>query len=292
MQDQVPRLVRFGALCDVLAAGGDAREVLPGAVRDALQDAPQPIVMTDFAGRDSVAAAMAWLDANVVGTLVPVGDVVPTRYGEWSVYQANWDRMEAQVHRRFPQVRFAPWFILEDTDLWATLNARYLGEIVAKFGFFTPCIGCHLHFYAMRAVLGEALGATVLVSGEKEFHGSKRKANQTVEAVQGYAAFSDLHGVHQAFPIHGVRDEDTMSRLLGDGWREGERQLRCVMSGNDQRVDGGLVLTGAQIRAYMDQFAIPIAHRFVTLRRLGLTGTDLQSELNATARAIFGWATT
>ena len=83
-----------------------------------------------------------------------------------------------------------------------------------------------------------------------------------------------------------------MSRLLGDGWREGERQLRCVMSGNDQRVDGGLVLTGAQIRAYMDQFAIPIAHRFVTLRRLGLTGTDLQSELNATARAIFGWATT
>ncbi len=82
MFDHVPRRVRFEDLCATLARDGNVVGALPDDVAAALTDAPKPLVLTDFAGRDSVAAAMAWLAERRVGTLLPVGDVVPTRYGD------------------------------------------------------------------------------------------------------------------------------------------------------------------------------------------------------------------
>jgi hypothetical protein len=286
MSTSVPRRVRFEDLCDALASHGSVLDVLPEDVSAALREAPAPLVMADFAGRDSVAAVMAWLEENEVGTVLPVADVVPTRYGDWSVYEDNWARMRDQVRRRFPSVLVAPWFVLEDVDMWRLLNGRYTGALVKAFGFFTPCLGCHLHFYAMRGVLANALGAVVLLSGEKEFHGRKRKANQTPEAVAAYAALSRDQGVDHRFPIHHVTAEAEMGRLLGDGWREGERQLSCVMSGNDQGLDGEPVMSAGQIKRYMSEFAVPVAALIVELRRAGVRGGDVQRQVDERVRAL------
>ncbi len=275
MFDHVPTLVRFVDLCDAVGRGSPT-DALPTEVVKALADAPKPVVLVDFAGRDSVAATMVWLSDHPNGTLVPVGDLVPTRFGDWSVYEENWRAMRDHIARRFPSVRFAPWFILEDVSAWGLLNGRYINELVAAFGFFTPCLGCHLHFYMMRAVLAEAIGAEALVSGEKEFHGRKQKANQTQEAVDAYGQFSRNHGVEHHFPIHKVTTEEEMHRLLEDGWREGERQLGCVLSGNDQGFDGRLRMTSGQIRDYMDRFAVPLATYIVRLRREGLQDAEVQ----------------
>lgn len=286
MYDHVPRLVTFEALC-AAAGDGDGLSALPLDVAETLRDAPQPIVLSDFAGRDSVAAAMAWMEHHKVGTLLPVGDLVPTRFGDWAVYESNWRMMRDQVARRFPSVVVAPWFVMEDVDAWRLLNGRYINDLIAIFGFFTPCLGCHLHFYMMRAVLAQVVGAEVLVSGEKELHrGGKRKANQTDEAVEGYGNFSRAHGVDQQFPIHKVTSEGELARLLGDGWQEGERQLPCVMSGNDRGLDGKLMMTPEQIRAYMEGFAVPLATHLVRLRRSGLTGAALQSEVDGVVASL------
>ncbi len=280
MYDDVPRLVRFEDLCAAVGRGSGL-EALPANLVQAMQDAPKPVVLCDFAGRDSVAAAMAWMEHHPVGTLVPVGDLVPTRFGNWEVYESNWLSLRDQLSRRFPDVFLAPWFVLEDVDAWRLLNGRYINELIAAFGFFTPCLGCHLHFYMMRVVLSEVLGAEVLLSGEKELHrNGKRKANQTQEAVDGYSRFSEAHGVQQRFPIHKVTSEEEMGRLLGDGWQEGERQLPCVMSGNDQGLDGVLKMTPDQIRAYMDGFAVPLATHLVQFRHEGLSGSALQSRVD------------
>jgi len=286
MYNHVPRLVRFEEVCAALAEGRDPRSALPEEVATVLRDAPTPRVLIDFAGRDSVAAAMAWMEAHEVGTLIPVGDVVPTRYGDWSVYEDNWRALRDQVATRFPRVVVAPWFVLEDVDAWRLLNGRYLNELVRSFGFFTPCLGCHLHFYAMRTVLAKALAVDALVSGEKELHGRKRKSNQTQEAVAAYRRFSEEHGVAHHFPIHQVTDEAEMGRLLGDGWREGDRQLQCVMSGNDQGFDGNPVMSSSQIAAYMNDFALPLAARIVVLRQQQLGGAELQREVDAEARRL------
>lgn len=280
MYEHVPRCVSFPELCDAVAQHGDVLSVLPAVVADDLTKAPKPFVLTDFAGRDSVAAAMAWLREHKVGTLIPVADVVPTRFGDWGVYQDNWERMVEHVQRKHPDVHVAPWFCLEDVEFWSSLNGRFSNQLARAFGFFTPCLGCHLHFYAMRTVLAEALDARVLISGEKELHGSRRKANQTSEAVAAYRRFSKEHGVQQHFPIHQVRDEAQMLDLLGDEWREGERQLRCVMSGNDRGVDGKPLFSPEQIAGYMEHFANPMATHIVALRRSGLQGRDFKAAVD------------
>ncbi len=286
MHDHVPRLVRFEDLCAAVGAG-DGLAALPPDVAEAVRHARTPLILTDFAGRDSVAAAMAWMETHEVGTLLPVGDLVPTRFGDWSVYESNWRSMRDQVARRFPEVSIAPWFVMEDVDAWRLLNGRYINELIANFGFFTPCLGCHLHFYMMRAVLAQVVGATALVSGEKELHrNGKRKANQTQQAVDAYARFSDAHRVDQHFPIHKVTSEDEMARLLGDGWQEGERQLPCVNSGNDRGLDGQLRMSPEQIEAYMEGFAVPLATRMVEFRKQGLSGADLQARVDDVVRGL------
>lgn len=277
---QVPRCVSFLELCHAVTQQGDANSVLPKVVADALVDAPRPFVLTDFAGRDSVAAAMAWLREHEVGTLIPVADVVPTRFGDWGVYEDNWVRMVEHIQREHPDVHVAPWFCLEDVEFWSALNGRFSNQLARAFGFFTPCLGCHLHFYAMRTVLAEVLDARVLLSGEKELHGERRKANQTSEAVAAYRQFSNAHGVQQHFPIHQIRDEKSMLTLLGHEWREGDRQLRCVMSGNDRGFDGKPLFSPAQITDYMEHFANPMATHIVALRRSGLQGRDFAAAVN------------
>lgn len=290
MYDHVPRLVRFTDLCNALARQGHVLEVLPSVVVESLANAPRPLVLTDFAGRDSVAAAMAWMRDHEVGTLIPVADVVPTRYGDWSIYDENWTRMKDHIQSVHPRTHVTPWFCLEDVAFWSMLNVRFLNELARAFGFFTPCLGCHLHFYAMRSVLAEALGARVLLSGEKELHGIRRKANQTSEAVSSYRSFSAAHGVEHHFPIHQVRSEEDIAGLLGDDWREGDRQLRCVMSGNDSGADGRPLYDAPQISAYMEHFAGPLAARIVELRRAGVDGARFTAAVEARVRELLAAA--
>jgi len=286
MDTQVPRKVSFASLC-MAASQGDGLAALPDVVQRALHHAPKPLVLTDFAGRDSVAAAMAWMERQPVGTLLPVGDVVPARFGDWSVYESNWQNMRSQVERRFPEVFVAPWFVMEDEIAWNALTSQHVDALKMSFGFFTPCLGCHLHFYMMRTVLAQVVGATVLVSGEKELHNNgRRKANQTVVAVESYAAFSRSHGVDHQFPIHRVTAEEEMERLLGEGWREGERQLPCASSGSDRGTDGSLCMTTEQIATYMEQFAVPLATSLVEYRQDGLTGSPLLSRIQETVEAL------
>jgi len=280
MYDDVPRLVRFEEFCEA-AGRGAGLDALPSDLAQALREAPRPLILCDFAGRDSVAAAMAWLGHNQVGTLVPVGDIVPTRFGSWQVYESNWLSLQEQLRRRFPEVFLAPWFVMEDVDAWRLLNGRYINELIGAFGFYTPCLGCHLHFYLMRVALAEVLGAKVLISGEKELHSKgRRKANQSQAAVDGYSRCWRAHGLQQRFPIHKVTSEEEMEALLGDDWQEGERQRPCVMSGNDRGLDGLLKMTPDQIRAYMDGFAVPLATSLVGFRREGLSGPGLQSRVD------------
>jgi hypothetical protein len=288
MDQHFHRSVRFMDLCEALGRPGGVATVLPADVTESLADAPTPIVLTDFAGRDSVAAAISWLRDHEVGTLIPVADVVPTRYGEWSVYDDNWARMKEYLARTFPGVRVTPWFALEDVEFWRMLNGRFSNELARVFGFFTPCLGCHLHFYAMRAVLAEALGARILISGEKELHGHRRKANQTVEAIVGYEKFSRAQGLDQRFPIHQIRTEPEMRDLLGDDWKEGDRQLRCVMSGNDSGADGRPLFEPFQISGYMERFAAPLAAQILTLRRAGIGGPSFTAAVEARARELLG----
>ena len=262
------RVISFSSLCDAVIQNREIHDILPEEIQRDYRYIKGKVLLTDFAGRDSIAACIKILNDENIGTIIPVGDIVPSRYGDSDSYSQNWDALAQLIEEKHPHVELKPWFIIDGQDFWKTMNERYVDQILERYGWFTPCIGCHFHFYAMRSVLVDLLGKenTILTSGEKRLHSNgKRKANQTDAAVEGYRRFSREHGVEHRFPIHDMDSEEDMKKLIGGKWKEGGSQMSCIHSGNDRDTDGQLKYTDEQISQMMNDYVLPMGKKYVEL---------------------------
>lgn len=263
------RVVSFTSLCSGAVQKLEIHNVVPERMRNQYQDIGNRVLLTDFAGRDSIAACIQILKEEEIDTIIPIGDIVPSRYGGTDSYSHNWNTLAQIVKNNYVGVDLKPWFIVDGQDFWKTLNQRYVQQITGKFGWFTPCIGCHFHFYAMRSVLVEILGhyTIILASGEKRLHkNGKRKANQTDAAVKSYGKFSHERGIDHRFPIHNFEFEEQISSLVGAEWKEGGSQMSCIHSGNDQDDNGQLKFTEEQISEMMSEYIIPMGTKYIELK--------------------------
>jgi len=263
------RVVSFTSLCSGAVQKLEIHNVVPERMRNQYQDIGNRVLLTDFAGRDSIAACIQILKEEEIDTIIPIGDIVPSRYGGTDSYSHNWNTLAQIVKNNYVGVDLKPWFIVDGQDFWKTLNQRYVQQITGKFGWFTPCIGCHFHFYAMRSVLVEILChyTIILASGEKRLHkNGKRKANQTDAAVKSYGKFSHERGINHRFPIHNFEFEEQISSLVGAEWKEGGSQMSCIHSGNDQDDNGQLKFTEEQISEMMSEYIIPMGTKYIELK--------------------------
>jgi hypothetical protein len=268
-QDISHRVVSFTSLCSGAVLKLQIHNLVPKGMRDRYENIGNRILLTDFAGRDSIAACMQILKDEEIDTVIPVGDIVPSRYGDTDSYSQNWNTLAQLMKKNHVGIDLKPWFIVDGQDFWRTLNQRYVQQIMGKFGWFTPCIGCHFHFYAMRSVLVGILGHdnTILASGEKRLHkNGKRKANQTDAAVKAYGKFSLEHGIDHRFPIHNYESEEQIGYLIGSEWNEGGSQMSCVHSGNDQDDNGGLKFTEQQISEMMTEYILPLGKKYIEMK--------------------------
>lgn len=268
-QNILDRVVSFTSLCSGAVQKLEIHNLVPGEIRERYENIGNRILLTDFAGRDSIAACMQILKDEEIDTIIPVGDIVPSRYGDTDSYSQNWNTLEQIIKNKHAGIDLKPWFIIDGQDFWKTLNQRYVQQIMGKFGWFTPCIGCHFHFYAMRTVLVEILGhgKVILASGEKRLHKSgKRKANQTDAAVKAYGKFSLERGVDHRFPIHDFEFEEQIGSLIGAEWKEGSSQMSCIHSGNDQDENGQLKFTEEQISEIMTDYILPMGKKYLEMK--------------------------
>lgn len=268
-QDILHRVVSFTSLCSGAEQRLEIHNVVPEIMRDQYEYIGDRVLLTDFAGRDSIAACIQILNDEQIDTIIPIGDIVPSRYGDTDSYSQNWNTLAQLVKKNHVGVDLKPWFIVDGQDFWKTLNQRYVQQITGKFGWFTPCIGCHFHFYAMRSVLVEILSqyTIILASGEKRLHkNGKRKANQTDAAIMSYGKFSLELGIDHRFPIHNFEFEEQITSLVGAEWKEGGSQMSCIHSGNDQDDNGQLKFTEEQISEMMSEYIIPMGKKYIELK--------------------------
>ena len=268
-QDILHRVVSFASLCSGAVQKIDIHNLVPEEMRSRYENIGNRVLLTDFAGRDSIAACMQILKDEEIDTVIPVGDIVPSRYGDTESYSQNWNTLAQLIKNNHSGIDLKPWFIVDGQDFWKTLNQRYVEQLMGKFGWFTPCLGCHFHFYAMRSVLVEILGHdnTILASGEKRLHkNGKRKANQTDAAVKAYGKFSLERGIDHRFPIHNYETEEQIGSLIGSEWNEGGSQMSCIHSGNDQDHKGRLKFTDEQISEMMTEYILPMGNKYIEMK--------------------------
>ena len=271
------RVVPFTSLCSGAVQKLEIHNLVPEGIRDRYMSIGNRVLLTDFAGRDSIAACMQILKDEKIDSVIPVGDIVPSRYGDTDSYSRNWENLAQLIGKNHPNTDLKPWFIVDGQDFWKIINQRYVPQIIRKFGWFTPCIGCHFHFYAMRSVLVEILGdkKIILASGEKRLHkNGKRKANQTDAAVNAYAKFSLERGIDHRFPIHNFESEEQIVSLIGTQWKEGGSQMSCIHSGNDQDDYGRLKFTEQQISEIMAEYILPMGQKYIEIKKSGTKISD------------------
>ncbi|MDY6950933.1 MAG: hypothetical protein SWE60_05435 [Thermodesulfobacteriota bacterium] len=217
------------------------------------------LAIVEIAGRDSVAAAISGVERKGFTDLLPTYAYTATEHGPWASVEEAVRRLAA----RLPEVRVHELVVMGSPGFWQALNGRFMAELTARFGFYTPCIGCHLYLHSVRIPLAVTLGKVPIISGERELHDEAIKVNQISEALEVYQEMAKDFGVRLLLPLRHMAEGSRIEELLGSQWQAGKEQLGCVLSGNYRSMGGDPTITAPQVQRYLEQFAGPCAKRIV-----------------------------
>ncbi|MDQ7786272.1 MAG: hypothetical protein RDU01_01570 [Thermodesulfovibrionales bacterium] len=215
------------------------------------------VAIAEIAGRDSVAAVIRACRVRDIRAIVPTIAFTGTEYGNWKIPFGKTELMKEKLEKE--DIRVFSAIVLGSPRFWWKLCGRYTTELFKKYGYFTPCLGCHLYFHAIRIPLAKLLNCTVVIGGERESHDGKVKVNQTGVALDAYSEFLKSFDLELFMPLRNVHSGKEIEDILGQNWKEGEEQLACVLSKNYQDKDGKAIFDEAALKRYYHEFAFKTA---------------------------------
>ena len=223
------------------------------------------LAIVEIAGRDSVAAAVKAVQERKFTDLVPIYAYTGTEHGSWK----SVERAVSRLTRRLPETRIHELLLIGSPPFWQALNVRFASALIARYGFYAPCVGCHLYLHSVRIPLSRLLGSVPVIAGERESHDGAIKVNQISEALTAYQDLAREFDTELILPLRYIHDGSRISDLLGFEWQEGGEQLGCVLSGNYRGVDGKAFIEGRQVRQYLEEFAYPVTREIVRVYLAG-----------------------
>jgi hypothetical protein len=215
--------------------------------------------LVEMAGRDSVAAAIKAVEEESFTDLIPTYVYTGTEHGPWS----SVERAVARLRDRLPAIPVHDLLVFGSPRFWQSINGRFISELIARFGSYAPCAGCHLYLHAVRVPLAVKMGGIPIIAGEREMHDDRVKINQTAEALNAYQETAGYFGIRLLLPLRHVKEGKAVEEILGFDWEEGGEQLECVLSGNYRMIDRGIGQSAELVSQYLEKFAVPCAKRII-----------------------------
>jgi len=217
----------------------------------------------EVAGRDSLAAALRAAAEDGYRLFLPTVAYTGTEFGDW---QPPFEKV-AYLRERLRAVRgdaevLEP-VVIGAPELWRLLCGRYVLAQYRRFGFYTPCIGCHVYLHALRVPLAKKVGCRVVVAGERESHGGLVKLNQIPPALDAYVDLLARFDVELSLPLRRVSSGAEIDELVGAASGEREDQLECVLSRNYRDASGAVPYDEDAVRRFLAEYALPLAERAV-----------------------------
>jgi hypothetical protein len=243
-------------VCSALRDKEDASKAVPKEIT-AFASNSKRLALGELAGKDSVAAMIAAFREGVFDAVIPVVVRTGTEYGNPGFIEKNM----AVVRSKIGEVASKP-IVVEDFEFWHALNGRFVSELSRRFGFYSPCPGCHLYLHAMRIPLALLLGAKSVVSGERESHDGKEKINQLSFSLDYHEKLTALWGVKLALPLHHISAESKIDELVGGGC-SGRDQFSCVFSGNYRTPSGDIGVPVAEVKRFYAEYGFPTTKKII-----------------------------
>jgi len=217
------------------------------------------LALVEVSGRDSIAAAVKSIQEYGLTDLLPTYVYTGTEYGPWDIVNQALLRLK----NRLPHVRIHPLIVLGSPEFWKALNGALISELCSIYGFYTPCIGCHVYLHTVRIPLAILLGNIPIISGERERHNGSIKINQIREALDLYINLIETFKIQLLLPLRKISHGQEIEAILQMDWHEGKEQLSCCLSGNYRSVDGSVEMNETQIVRYLDEFATPCTEKII-----------------------------
>lgn len=228
-------------------------------IRQILELAPKETVIGEFSGRDSVAAILKALESPEINHILPVMSFAGTEYGNLEGLRENEERLRQRVKELYGGKKILyPTVIFSNPKLWSVLNGRPVKSLIDRYGFYTPCIGCHMYFHLLRVPMARQLGRKI-ISGERVSHEGKIKLNQLDPSLNAYHKVLKSLEVELLFPIREIFEGDTIENLLGWQWQEGKEHPACMYSGNYRQIDGKTDYSKEKLQSFLEEFLIPVS---------------------------------
>jgi len=250
----------------------DIKALLPGSLREDISRY-RNLALGEIAGRYSIAALIKAAAGDDIEAILPTLVYTGTEYGDWKVLYANVDFAREQIMKKYQKPLF-DLVILGNPVMWWALNGRFASVLLGKFGFYSPCPGCHLYMHLIRVPLARELSCTKIIGGERESHGDKLKINQIPMALDAYTELLSFAGIELILPLRKIYSYEEIEALVGAGWRAGEKQLKCVFSSNYRFLDGSVRYDEDALRKYFDEFAIPAGKKILQAWQKGTKEID------------------
>lgn len=229
-------------------------------------------VIGEFSGRDSVAAIMKALQRDDINFILPIATFSGTEYGDYDVIYENYLKLKEVIEKEYGSTKtLYPLIEYNREDLWSLVNGRYITELVDKFNFYNPCIGCHLYFHLTKIPFAKNLSKKI-ISGERESHAGKIKVNQLHVSLEFYKETLSELGYELLMPIQYVTDNKEIENLIKWDWEEGKDHPKCVLSGNYRDSSGKAKFDEDDMKAYFENYLGPVG---------SLIGKHLLDELDS-----------
>lgn len=234
--------------------------MLSEAMEKELKETPG-LAIGEIAGRDSMAAVLEAVRMRTVKALLPTIAYTGTEFGDWSIPFRKVEQLRTDLAEKGVKV-FNP-VVLGAPRWWWHLCGRYVTSHFKRFGFYSPCVGCHLYLHAVRIPLARKINCKVVIGGERESHGGKIKINQIAPVLDAYTSFARRFGVELFLPLRSISSDEEIVSILRRAGEESDEQLGCVLSRNYLDEYGSTTCSEDAIRRFLGEFALDEAARLV-----------------------------
>ncbi|HUV87088.1 MAG TPA: hypothetical protein VMX79_08250 [bacterium] len=236
--------------------------MLPAETVERLHAAANAAVV-EIAGPDSLAAAVRAAAEGGYDFFLPTIAYTGTEFGDWRLPFEKIEYLQERLRGVAAGAEVLEPVVMGAPELWRLLCGRYVLALYRRFGFYTPCIGCHVYLHALRIPLAKMTGCRVVVAGERENHGGLVKLNQIPITLDAYVELLARFGVELLLPLRHVSSGAEIEEIVGAEGRESAGQLECILSQNYRDADGSVPYDEEAVRRFLDEFALPLAERAV-----------------------------
>ena len=214
------------------------------------------IAIGEFSGRDSVAAIIKAMED--IDFVLPVVAFTGTDYGDIAIFYKNWEITNKRIKEIDKDKVLLPLHFMFEPKLWNALNGRWVALLFKRYGYYSPCIGCHAYLRIIRIPLARHLGNKI-ISGERLYHNGDFKIDQIEEVLNVYNKICRDFDVELILPIRHIKEGKKIKEIIGEEWEQGEKQFSCVFSGNYRDKDGKVIFEKIGILKLLNEFIYPVS---------------------------------